>query len=147
MNQLNLKFKPLSHARWINNAELPVNEHFQLSISYNEKEGMWKVGDIGSYEVAIQCISNTSPYASLVAFEDTGGNIFNDCSEEDILNLVERAKTLEYAGEILIFDKLPGQKEPDWQHRFYCAKGYDLKGKLAYCKSIWGSKSTKYEPA
>lgn len=147
--KLNLEFKPLEYLTWIHNAELPVNKHFQLSISYNNREGFWHVGDIDSYEVGIQIISdNLIPHRSLVLFEDTiGRNVFYNCSEADILNLVERAKTLEYAGEILVFDREEGQVKLDWVHRFYCAKGYDYESKMEYCLGIWGKEEVKFIPA
>lgn len=135
---LALTFKSLSHAPWIRNAVIPVNDHFRVSVSYGD--GEWYVGHPGDYEVAIQAIDSRYPgVASLVDFEDNSqGNIFSHCNEGKIRALIERAKTLKYKCAIEVFDVRCGETEKRWGIRFLCADGYDFDEKEKYCRSVFG---------
>ena len=147
---IDMEFKPLGHAPWIMNAVVPVKEHVQLSVSYNDRKGMWHVGEKGSYEVAVQ-MTDPGRYpgiACLVSFEDNpSGNIWPDCDDSRIAGLVEKGKALTYAGAVEVFDVRQGASEKAWGIRFLCAEGYDKTGKLEYARDTWGADGHRFVPA
>ena len=78
---MELTFKPLEHAPWIDNAIIPVNKkkHFQISVS--KGQGPWYTGEDESYEAAIQVIDfDRYPNASLVLL------LFNEIIENNSCN-------------------------------------------------------------
>ncbi len=124
---INMEFKPLGHAPWIMNAVVPIKEHVQLSVSYNDRKGMWHVGEKGSYEVAVQ-MTDPGRYPGIACMVEKGG-------------------TLIYAGAVEVFDARQGASEKAWGIRFLCAEGYDKIGKLKYAKDTWGADGHRFVPA
>lgn len=143
-----MEFKPLAHASWIMNAVVPINDHFRLSVSYNERDGMWAVGSVGSYEVAIQVGKPGSEYWSLVQMPDHSTNVYSGCDDAKIEHLRKQAETLKFGGEIEVFGVRQGAKERAWGHRFFCAEGDDQKGKLDYVARVFtGEDKWRFTPA
>lgn len=138
---MKLNFEPLPKAPWINNAVVPINEHFRLSVSYNTSRGLWYAGSYGAFEAAIQVGNPASPtgseYWSLVELPDNPrANIYPDCGMDDLERLCEIAKDLEYACELQVLENARGEPE-EWLHRFFCAKGHDEKAKTNYVRSVF----------
>lgn len=137
MNNIFPNFTPLDHAPFINNAVIPVNDNFQISVSYNINSGLWQVGEMDNYEAAIQVRKPTGKhnYWSLVEFEDNKNiNIFPNCNRADLNKLVLKAQKLKYCCEIEILDE-----DNVWKHKFFCADGFDFEQKKKYCKWVWGN--------
>jgi len=134
MYKLNLEFKPLEGVCGIMNAVVPVNDHFRISVSYSTDEALWYAGKIGDYEAAIQVGLPGGKYWSLVEDPETYRNIYPHTTDIDILVLVDKARELEYGGEIEIFDTF----EKSWVGKDYFATGYDYEKKLKYAELIWG---------
>ena len=141
-----LDFKPLGHARWIQNAVVPINDNCRLSVSYGN--GLFYVGTIGCYEAALQMTDRRYPeIASLVSFKDNPrDNLFRDCDDAKLEELIELGKTLEYKGALEIFDTKVGDKDPAWGIRFLCAKGHDYEVKEKYVKDMWGDGKWRFIP-
>ena len=138
--QPHLIFKPLAHAPSINNAVIPINEHVQISVSYNRVPGLWNVGSINYYEAAIQVFDEQKApgIRDLVSFEDNrDGNVFSGCDEIKLLALTERAQLVEYYGIIKVFAIKSGETKAEWGVRFVCARGYDYREKIKYTKSVF----------
>lgn len=139
-----LQFKPLAHATFIDNAVVPINNHFQLSISKNRSPGMWYVGDDDSYEVAIQAFEPGNPTRCLVWVGND--NVTRDCDLADINRLADHARTLIYVGRIEVFDCGEGDKEPRWLTRFCCAAGKDFEEKTKYAQRVWSEMRHRFIP-
>ena len=125
------------------NAVVPINEYFQLSVSFG-----LGIGTIDSYQAAIQAINKSkypnNDYASLVEFEDCPNtNVWNDCDESRLLELIERAKTLTYKCVIEVFATRVGEKEDKWGFRFFCADGFDFNQKFKYCNWMFGKDNVR----
>lgn len=144
-----LRFSPLAHASWIDNAVVPINNHFRLSISKNGSRGLWHVGEDDSYEVAIQAFEHEGGKGDLVWVEND--TVTSRCNIADINKLAGVAAKLVYVGKIEVFDigTLAGGPggQPHWFPRFYCAQGKDLTQKLQYSYRVWGSKNHRFIPA
>lgn len=135
-----LDFNPLPDSPWIDNAVIPINNHFRLSVSMNKYEGLWYVGEHDSYEVAIMATETEGGEGALVFFN--GDTVQCDCSMRDIRRLMRAASRLVYVGRIEVFDvggkSVCPDGQPRWLTRFHCAKGEDLQQKLKYANRVWG---------
>ena len=151
---MELNFSPLPGNEWIMNARIPISKCCRLSVSYNregcEENWLWFVGEKGSYEVGIQIMDPDAwgDTGSLVSFEDNPhGNVWPECGEKQIEELVEKGKSLVYAGTIEVFDMSEQASEPEWGFKFICAEGYDLEQKLAYAERMWGEGKYRFVAA
>lgn len=135
--ELQLKdFKQLPGGRGIWNTIVPVKDKFRLSISFNDERAPWAVGEFGSFECAIQVNSGHDQGWSLV--DINGQNTFSCCDSAELDRLFAVAKKLKWACSIDVLDVRNGHKEPQWWHRFDCAKGKDMEFKIAYCQKMFG---------
>ena len=145
---IKLEFAPLPGNEWIMNATVPVSKYCRLSVSYGN--WLWFVGEKGSYEVGIQMIVPDAfgNMGDLVSFKDNPhDNVWPECDEKRIEELVEKGKSLVYAGIIEVFDRREHASEPEWGLRFICAEGYDLEQKLEHAKQIWGEGKYRFVAA
>jgi len=141
-----LRFSPLAHAPWIDNAVVPINNHFRLSISKNGSRGLWHVGEDDSYEVAVQAFEHEGGKGDLVWIDND--TVTSQCDMADINKLARIAAKLVYVGKVEVFDIGDRIDYPDgqprWLTRFYCAQGNDLTQKLEYSYRVWGKDNHRF---
>jgi hypothetical protein len=141
--KLTLKdFSRLPGRNWIWNAVVPVKEGVRLSVSFSEPGGLWAVGDIGSYEVAIQ-VNSGHEHGWSLAYVEGDTNVFNDCDEAELDRIFALAQKVKLVCQIDAFAQWDA-KEPRWGHRFDCIEGKDMEDKIAWCKKVFDQYRINY---
>jgi len=132
---LALQFKSLSKdLPWVKNAKIPLPNGLIVSVSYGH--GLWFVGGIGSYEVAVMRENDLLLLPDLIGTS----TVIDGVGEEQLEKIVAAVGNLQFKpADIYVFDT-QDENPPTWHKRFSAIEGEDFKQKLIYAKRIWGDK-------